>query len=661
MRAAILALTLGCTGKAPAPESQAPESTPSDDSPAVESHAPDDSTAHSGGDSAPDDSTAHSGDTDDPVVPSEAPMVILFIGDGMGFEHLAGGGLYAYGARGALAIEGLPVAGRVRTASYTGITDSAAGATALSTGHKTWNRVLGMDEDGNTLENVREVAAARGLATGVVTRDTLTGATPAGFLVHQEDRGLGAEIAAEELANLPDVLMGGGAYDLYPLVDTALAQVVMTRTDLLATSDDGRSLVGLFADHEMPYVADTTPDVPDAPSLAEMTTAALSRLEGDPEGFFLMVEGARIDHASHANYEEMAHPETAALDEAVAAAIAWAEGKTNVTLLVTADHECGGMEVPETGVAGEIPLTTWRWGQHTNADVPVYGLGLYTEVLDGARVDNRMIHSVLYAAVTQTEVEEPDDILLVDGWTDDLGSAVTTQSWESSFGAGFNQLDGLRVTSNEDGLYIGVDGVFEFGENASLILLDLDYGAGTGLGSADYVAADPDGALDKLITALDLSSNVDGLGFDVVAGTVGGQECIHEELEDLSGLRGINGDFGDPVDFYWLDSVSNFDDGNVSKTTEAARDAGSTGATEGGYEVWVPWSELYPDGLPTEGVTIAIAALLTNGDGTYVSNQALPPYDVDDAPEDGPVVLDHAVTLTVDATGAVSVAPVVVP
>ncbi|MFZ5478840.1 MAG: alkaline phosphatase, partial [Myxococcota bacterium] len=110
----------------------------------------------------PDDPPLPGDDTGDsaPTSPGPAPAVVLFVGDGMGFEHVAGGSLHVTGERGGLTMETAPHQGRVRTASLSGVTDSAAAATALASGHKTWNDVVGLDADGLAVESIVERARA---------------------------------------------------------------------------------------------------------------------------------------------------------------------------------------------------------------------------------------------------------------------------------------------------------------------------------------------------------------------------------------------------------------------------------------------------------------------------------------------------------------------
>lgn len=615
-------------------------------------------------DSPADTDTATDSDSDTDTTtdtwtpPPGPPRVILFIGDGMGLEHIAGGGLYANGVAGSLVFEGFPNQGRLLTASLTGTTDSAAGATALSTGTKTWNDVVGMDRDIVALENVLEVARARGMSVGVVTTDTVTGATPASFYAHVDDRGNRIAISAQLQANPPDVTLGGGSGDLEgpPAVDV---QSVDTREALLAATPDGRPLFGLFSESTFPFWADgyTT-----EPTLAEMTSVAISFLTEDPEGFFLMVEGARIDHASHGRDGDRVHQETAELDAAVAVALDWATAQeVEPTIVVTSDHECGGLEVSGGGTVGTPPDSEWRWNQHTNADIGVFGIGPYTDVFAGQRLDNTWVHAVMDAAVNQSRyVTAPDESLLVDGRTTDLGAVVVQQRWESSFGAGYNQLDALRVTADEDGLRIGVDGVYEEDANTTFVLLDIDYGGSTGLGADATALDDSTGVLDGVITAMPYTAGLDGLGFDFVFAATAGEELSLGDLSEDAGLRGIREPWAEEGDYWWLLAASNYDDGNLSGESPAP-DAAAMGLTENGWEILLPWFAIYPAGLPPEGLTVALAVTLASTDGSYASNQALPPLSSADEPGASPTLIEAAVVLSVDGAGVSRGPAIVVP
>jgi len=636
MAALLPVLLLGC---APVPAGKAPaESTPLGDSaPLTDSHS-----------GASDDSQG--GDSDSARTwPDDAPpAVILMIGDGMGFRHVAGGGDYKNGAAGTLTMETLPVQGRLRTASLGGITDSAAAATSYAAGVKTWNGILGEDRYNSSVESVTELARSLGMGTGVVTTDTLTGATPAAFLVHDPSRGDSTGIAAQITASLPDVLLGGGSDYIEPDLDGLDVQLVHSGAELLAAEQDDRPLVGLFSASTFPWVVD---GYGEAPTLAQMTSVALDHLSDHADGFFLMVEGARIDHASHGMNATRVHPETAAFDDAVAAAMTWAEGRPNTTLLVTADHECGGLMVADTGTPGETPETTFRWSQHTNADVPILAQGDAASVLDGQRSDALWVHQVLVGALTQSEVTPPELVPLSDGWLDDLGDRVSAQTWDTSFGAGYNQLDALRVWSDSDGLRVGVDGAFDREENAVVLLFDVDYGAGTGLGGSGDALPDVDGQLDSLLSSMNLDIEVDGLGFDLAIGVIAAYEVTIGDLLDNAGLRGLAEPWASDGDLGWMPSVVNFDDGNVAFAGDAAPDAAATGETENGLEVRLPWNSVWPEGIPDDGVDVAVVALLVSSDGALASNQALPPLPTDIGLSSGDIPIDAVAVIHVDSHG----------
>ncbi len=594
------------------------------------------------------------------TVSSTAPRaVILMIGDGMGFPHVAGGGLYANGATGSLVMETLPHQGRLRTTSLSGTTDSAASATALGTGNKTENAHLAVDPDGAALTSLRELADDAGLATGVVTTDALTGATPGAFLVHTESRYDTKEIVAQitDLVSTgqPSVLLGGGLKELSASLGALDVDRVDTPDALAAAELSERPVVGLFADGRMDYVLDADGS---QPSMAELTAGALSLLEDDPAGFFLVVEGARIDHASHNRDTDRVHPETAGFDVAVEVAADWVAAHPHATLIVTADHECGGMTVADTGAAGELPETGWRWGDHTNVDVPIFATGDGTEVFAGARLSNTAVHAVLASAITGEAVAMPDDPELVDGDLGELGAPLTLQMWPTDFGEGFNQLDGLRLMSDSEGLRIGVDGVFDANANLPLVLLDVDYGAGTGLG-AGLDLDDHKGLLDGALSDLEVAPELSGLGFDAAIGAQYAATVALDGLSEKAGLRAFQPPWGETTDIWWLTAITNFDDGNVALAEDPARDAGGTGTTEGGWEIFVPWDSFADVGLPADDATLAVVVLLVSADGTWASNQALPPLGSGVGPGDAAVPISSVATLTVAADGAaVSVAAV---
>ncbi len=332
------------------------------------------------------------------------PKIILLIGDGMGLGQLEATSYFHSGRLESLSFYDLPVHGMLKTSSLSGTTDSAASATAMATGEFTYNGKVGLDEDGDPAQNLVELAKDYGLATGLVTTTRLTHATPAAFAAHVSSRGQYANIAEQMTALQPDVLLGGGRTDfeaenngssLRRDMQVSGYTYVTSASELENTlPDSSPQLLGIFADSHLPYRVDRSSDS-DVPLLSHMTLAALDRLDSDPQGFFLMVEGGRIDHAGHSNNIERCIGETLDFDDTVSTVMRWADGRDDVTILVTADHETGGLQVVTPGSVGEISEVSWRWGSHTNANVDIFGQGPGSAVFDGDVLDHRWVHGAL--------------------------------------------------------------------------------------------------------------------------------------------------------------------------------------------------------------------------------------------------------------------------
>jgi alkaline phosphatase len=564
-----------------------------------------------------------------PVPPPEGkkPRVILFIGDGMGPGQVDAASFFAHGASGKLYLQGLPHRGQLDTGNLSGITDSAASATTMATGVRTWNGVIGLDRDGKPVKTLVEEAHELGLSAGLVTTASLPHATPAGFSAHRSARGQYSEIAQDQARLVkPEVLLGGGTMffqpDLAPGLQAEGWELVSTPDELMAaTPDVDNRLLGLFAAEHMTYVIDRTADKPE-PTLAEMALKAVEFLDQDPDGFFLMVEGARIDMASHANQLARAVPETLAFDDAIRAVDGWAATRDDVLILVTADHETGGLGLTGPSAKGVLPTVTWRWGQHTNTRVGVYGRGPGSQVFDGQIRDHTWIHAACSAALREAEVVPPEPFLVPDGDLRELRHRAAQQTNESGFGVGYNQLDALWLDADATGLAIGVEGLFQWGKNAVVFLVDVDYGAGTGPARLEDALSDVSGKADSILAASQLDgSALAGFGVDFAVVVWGGQDPRVEDLWGDAGLRGLSV----PDDLPWLGVATNFADGTRVAGGAALPRPGN------GLELYLPWAKLYKElaGKVPPGATVAISAVLVNDDGGYVSNQALPSFPPD--------------------------------
>jgi len=323
--------------------------------------------------------------------------VILFIGDGMGFEQVAAAGMYANGQAGTLIFEAFDHQGQVTTyAADAAITDSAASGTAMATGHKVNNGVVSMaiPGDNRELETALEYLKKQGKSTGLVTTTHITHATPAVFAAHEPDRGNLAEIAQDFLTqSRPNVLFGGGGKGISKKATLAAGYIVIKdRKGLFEIDTENVTIIsGQFGKGHMPYEVDGLGDLP---HLSEMTAVALKILDNDADGFFLMVEGGRIDHAGHDNDLLRNVTETIEFAKAVETAINWAGADANTLIIVTADHECGGLKVEKNNGAGKLPTVSWSTNDHTAAKVPVYARGVNAQMAREIK-DDTQIFSML--------------------------------------------------------------------------------------------------------------------------------------------------------------------------------------------------------------------------------------------------------------------------
>jgi alkaline phosphatase len=326
------------------------------------------------------------------VIADQPQRVIFFLGDGMGMSTLTAARIYAVGEEGDLTIDTLPETAFIKTYSNDAqVTDSAPSMSAYMTGVKMNNEVLAMSSDtvardpvadanGNLLGNncgtnngkpvttMLELAKSRGLGTGVVTTTRITHATPAATYAHICHRDLENDIAAMLVpggagynstlgADGIDVILGGGTSFFLPkaaggkradgrdLIAELKARgytFAANPTEFAAAAPGNTTrLAGLFTPSHMSYDLDRDPSK--EPSLADMTTKAMDILSKNSKGYFLMVEGGRIDHALHETTAKKALQDTIAFDNAVKAAIDKARASDpdlkSTLIVVTADHD----------------------------------------------------------------------------------------------------------------------------------------------------------------------------------------------------------------------------------------------------------------------------------------------------------------------------------
>ena len=295
--------------------------------------------------------------------------IILMIGDGMSWGQINATKKWL-GTTATLTMEELTYLGDIETFSMNSpVTDSSAAATALATGNRTNNGMVAMLPNGDLLLTILEVAERVGKATGLVTTSPITHGTPAAFSAHVPDRDDQDEIAQQQLVQGIEVLLGGGMRyysSLLGTVESLVYRIVQNRTEMNAGVNE-EYLLGLFANEQMSYEYDHNPLV--EPHISEMTNTALQILDRDTTGFFLMVEGALIDYASHSMNINRTIGETIAFDEAIQVAYEYAQQTPRTLLIVTGDHETGGLWVNMSHPTLEYHFSTTT---HTAAPVPVF-------------------------------------------------------------------------------------------------------------------------------------------------------------------------------------------------------------------------------------------------------------------------------------------------
>lgn len=309
--------------------------------------------------------------------------IIFMIGDGMGSEQVWAAWLVN---KGRLNIEQLPVTGFSRTtsASHT-VTDSAASGTALACGQKTTNGHIGQTPQGEKLSSLLTRAEEKKMSTGLVVTKDITDATPAAFYAHTNDRRKAEAIAAYLPECGADFVFGGGRNHFSAQQLEAMRQKGMD--------------IRLCTPGNLP------PRWKRGSTMPEEVGKALTALEQNPQGFFLMVEGSQIDTACHSNNLKGMVEEMLDFDQAIGVVLRWMQQNPDTLLVITADHQTGGLSIldgdKEAGTVKGCFTTTG----HNGLIVPVYAIGPGASVFGGIH-ENTEIHDLLQQAMDSVPREE---------------------------------------------------------------------------------------------------------------------------------------------------------------------------------------------------------------------------------------------------------------
>lgn len=350
------------------------------------------------------------------------------IGDGMGPQQIGLLQLWAQHAEGSTlrsgtAFERLGAEGTLGLSMTNPadalVVDSACSATQLATGLPALSEVVGLDDQGRSAPTVLERAEAAGLATGLVSDTRITHATPASFASHAAHRSMENDIAAQLIASGAEVLLSGGARhfagaegaayeapfepgsrrddgrDLLAEAQAAGYALAFDAAGLDAAVEAGGPVLGLFASSSM---RDAFAEGQGGePTLEAMTLAALSVLEREEDGFFLMIEGGQIDWAGHDNDAGWLLHEMLRFERTLQAVLTWMEGRDDTLLVVTADHETGGFSFSYhgTNLPTAVGLATPAFAERLYG--PNFQFGTF-EQLDGLHAQESSLSAMFDAA-----------------------------------------------------------------------------------------------------------------------------------------------------------------------------------------------------------------------------------------------------------------------
>lgn len=315
--------------------------------------------------------------------------IIFLIGDGMGVAHLTAAKL----EKGTLAIDRMKTVGLFMTGSLNNfVTDSAAAGTALATGFKTNNDMVGQLPDGTPLKNIMEYAREAGKKTGITVTSILPHATPACFSAHHIARYHYDTITEQQIDAGFDVLIGGGWNNFYPktfagskrkddkdmMTHIRQQMPVVTSIEAFRKVKQPKKFAAIMAPGHLELASNRDY------TLGELTKKAIELLNIEEKGFVLMVEGSQIDLASHRNDFRQTIDETIDFDSAIEEALNFADTNGNTLVVVTADHETGGFTLPmKSFVNNKAVKPLFSSDNHTAAMIPLFASGPGSEIFSG--------------------------------------------------------------------------------------------------------------------------------------------------------------------------------------------------------------------------------------------------------------------------------------
>lgn len=317
----------------------------------------------------------------------QVKQILLLIGDGNGLAQISSG-IVANG--GQLTLTQLRTVGLVKTqAADDFTTDSASGATAMATGQKANNRALGLNAAGDSIPNLPYFLSQKGFKSGLVTNDELTGATPAAFYAHHPERDAAVEIAGYLPTSALNLVIGGGG--------RLFNKEKLSQAGFTLVSD--MQEVGEFKGSRIAHFA-SEGGIPSMEAgrgnfLSQAFLQASSYLGKGKSPFFMMLEAGKIDSGGHSNSPSTIVTELLDFDRVLAEAIRYADTHPGTLVLVTADHETGGVSIPQGDLGRREVELAFHSDDHTGILVPLFAYGARSNVFGGVYDNTEIFHRLL--------------------------------------------------------------------------------------------------------------------------------------------------------------------------------------------------------------------------------------------------------------------------
>ncbi|MBM1105080.1 alkaline phosphatase [Aurantibacter crassamenti] len=307
---------------------------------------------------------------------NEVENVILLIGDGNGITQISATSL---ANNGELSLTKLKSIGFLKTQSSDDFTtDSAAAGTALATGEKVPNRAIGVDANGSPIENLTELLSRKKFVSGIVTTDNVAGATPSSFYAHQKDRDMSDEIGKDLVNSKISFFVSRGLWDANTNKNIDSFEM-MPSLESLGSSKKKR----------LSYLMN------DNSELASAAKNTLRYLKSSKKQFFLMIEGAKIDSYGHENDISGVIRESIQFDRAIAEALKFADQNPKTLVIITADHETGGLTIPQGNIENHEIEGEFSTRDHTAVMVPIFAYGPRSNEFQGVYENNLVFSKIL--------------------------------------------------------------------------------------------------------------------------------------------------------------------------------------------------------------------------------------------------------------------------